>query len=159
MDEKWEVYSDWAVKGKDLQEKLLKLVDEDTDAFNRIMEAFALPKISKEDQAARTMAIRAATVSAIKVPLEVMITAFKGFELIEAMVETGNPNSVSDAGVGALAIRTCILGAHLNVLINMDGLEMDDDLLDIKKRADQLAEQAVNKEKELLGKVISTIRN
>ncbi len=158
-DEKWELYSDWAVKGKEIQEKLLALVDEDTDAFNKIMEAFTLPKKSKEDQSARREAIRAATINAINVPLEVMNTAYRGFEVIGAMVETGNPNSISDAGVGALAIRTCILGAHLNVLINMDSMEMDNELRDIRKRADQLAEQAVNKEKELLQTVRNAIEN
>lgn len=156
-DDKWEFYSDWAVKGKEIQEKLLRLVDEDTEAFNRIMEAFSLPKKSKEEQVSRDGAIRAATINAIKVPLEVMATASKGFKLIEAMISSGNPNSISDAGVGAMAIRTAILGAHLNVLINMDGIVLDDELLDFRKRADQLADEAVNKEKDLLQKVRSAV--
>lgn len=156
-DDKWESYSDWAVKGKKVQEELLRLVDEDTEAFNKIMEAFSLPKNTVEDKTVRAEAIQNATVNAIKVPLQVMRIAFQGFELIEAMVNSGNPNSISDAGVGALAIRTCILGAHLNVLINMDGIEMDDELNQIRKEAEELAERAVAIEKELLNKVRSAI--
>jgi glutamate formiminotransferase / formiminotetrahydrofolate cyclodeaminase len=158
-DDKWEIFSDWAVKGKNIQEELLKLVDEDTAAFNMIMEAFALPKSTEKEKKDRVGAIQKATVHAIKVPLQVMKVASKGFDLIEEMIHSGNPNSLSDVGVGALAIRTSILGAHLNVLINMDGMEMDDELVAIKRESDLLADQAVKKENELLDKVKSTLIN
>ncbi len=156
-DDKWETFSEWAVKGKNIQEELLRLVDEDTAAFNLIMDAFSLPKYSEIEKKQRSKAIRVATIHAIKIPLKVMTTANKGFELIEAMIQSGNPNSISDAGVGAIAIRSCILGAHLNVLINMDGMEMDDELQSIKKQADSMADKAVNKEKSLLIQVRSKI--
>lgn len=156
-DDQWEVYSDWAVKGKNIQEELLRLVDEDTDAFNRIMEAFSLPKSCETEKRARKEAIYAATIHAIKVPLQVMRVATDGFELIEAMINTGNPNSLSDAGVGALAIRTAVLGAHLNVMINMEGMEMDDTLTAIRDEADKIADMAVTKENELLLKVREAI--
>lgn len=122
-DDKWEYFSTWAEKGKEIQNNLLRLVDEDTRSYNKILEAFGLPKKTDEDKAARTKAIQDATKYATQVPYMVMETAFKGFELIEEMVETGNPNSITDAGVGAIAIRACIRGAFLNVQINAAGLD------------------------------------
>ena len=124
-DERWEEFSEWAEKGKRLQDKLLKLVDEDTEAFHRIMAAFGLPRSSGEEKKIRTQAIKDATLHAIKIPFEVMQTAFDGYEVLEAMVKDGNPNSLSDAGVGALAVHACIQGAFLNVRIN--ALELKDD--------------------------------
>ncbi len=121
-DERWEEFSDWAERGKAIQERLLQLVDEDTRAFNGILEAFGLPKGSAVEQETRKAAIEAATLHAIQVPFEVMKVAFTGFEVAEAMAETGNPNSVSDAGVGALALHACIEGAWLNVRINAESL-------------------------------------
>jgi len=156
-DDKWEMYSNWAVKGKELQEELLRLVDEDTAAFTKIMDAFALPKSNDTEKELRKKAISAATLHAIKVPLKVMTTAIEGFELIDAMVENGNPNSISDAGVGAIALRSSVLGAHLNVLINMDGLEMDDELIAIKGQASLIAEQAMQFETNTLLKVKAAI--
>jgi glutamate formiminotransferase/formiminotetrahydrofolate cyclodeaminase len=117
-DDRWEEFSDWAEQGKDIQERLLHLVDEDTRAFNEIIAAFGLPKKSAEEQAARKAAIEAATLHAIEVPFQVMLTSFDGFEVTGAMADIGNPNSVSDAGVGALALNACIQGAWLNVKIN-----------------------------------------
>jgi glutamate formiminotransferase/formiminotetrahydrofolate cyclodeaminase len=122
-DERWKEFSDWAEKGKAIQNELLHLVDEDTDAFNKIMDAFALPKKSDEEKALRNAAVQDATKNAILVPFKVMQTAFQGFELIEKMAETGNPNSITDAGVGALALLACIKGAFLNVRINASGLK------------------------------------
>lgn len=156
-DDKWEMFSDWAVRGKELQEELLRLVDEDTAAFTKIMNAFAMPKSSETEKELRSEAIRSATLHAIKVPLKVMTTAIAGFELIDAMVESGNPNSISDAGVGAIAIRSAVLGAHLNVLINMDGLAMDKELLAIKSEADHLADKSTELESILLIKVKKAI--
>lgn len=117
-DDRWEEFSEWAEKAKAIQEKLLDLVDADTRAFNAIMEAFGLPKTSNQEQEARRLAIEKATLHAIDVPFEVMRTAHAGFEIAEAMALKGNPNSVSDAGVGALALHACIGGAWLNVKIN-----------------------------------------
>ena len=117
-DERWEEFSDWADKGKNIQERLLHLVDEDTRAFNGIMDAFGLPKKSTEEQETRKAAIDLATLKAIEVPYQVMNTSFEGLEVAGAMAETGNPNSVSDAGVGALALYACMEGAWLNVRIN-----------------------------------------
>jgi glutamate formiminotransferase/formiminotetrahydrofolate cyclodeaminase len=121
-DARWEEFSGYAEKGKALQERLLVMVDEDTRAFNRLMIASGLPKNTEEERLAREKAIHAATVHAIQVPLMVMKTAFEGFGLAEAMVRHGNPNSVSDAGVGALALHACIEGAWLNVRINAAGM-------------------------------------
>ncbi|MEX0981153.1 MAG: glutamate formimidoyltransferase [Bacteroidales bacterium] len=117
-DERWEFFSGWAEKGKTVQERLLELVDEDTDAFNRIMEAFGLPKSTAEEKEIRSRLIAEATIGAIEVPLEVMNTAFRGYEIAEAMIKNGNPNSITDAGVGVLAIHAAIEGAWLNMLVN-----------------------------------------
>ena len=121
-DERWEEFSAHAEKGKSIQEKLLSLVDEDTQAFNGIMEAFGLPGNTEAEVKARNEAIEAATLYAIQIPYSVMETAFRGYELALAMVLEGNPNSVSDAGVGALALHACIEGAWLNVKINATDL-------------------------------------
>jgi glutamate formiminotransferase/formiminotetrahydrofolate cyclodeaminase len=122
-DDRWEEFSVWAERGKKIQNALLNLVDEDTASFNKILEAMGLPKKSDEEKAARHAAIQEATRYATLVPFRVMETAFSGFEIIKAMVENGNPNSITDAGVGALALRTCIRGAFLNVQINAAGIE------------------------------------
>lgn len=121
-DTRWKEFSDWAEKGKEIQNTLLQLVDEDTNAFKMIIQAFGLPKKSDEEKKSRDAAVQEATKNAMLVPLKVMETAFLGFDLITEMVKEGNPNSISDAGVGALAIRSCIKGAYLNVKINSAGL-------------------------------------
>jgi glutamate formiminotransferase/formiminotetrahydrofolate cyclodeaminase len=117
-DERWEEFSAHAEKGKAIQEELLSLVDEDTRAFKGILEAFGLPKGTEEEKRSRQEAITAATIGAIQVPFRVMECASGGFELAEAMARDGNPSSVSDAGVGALALLACVEGAWLNVRIN-----------------------------------------
>jgi glutamate formiminotransferase/formiminotetrahydrofolate cyclodeaminase len=122
-DDRWEEFSNYAEKGKALQDELSGLIDEDTLAFSQIMEAFSLPKNSSREKEYRKATIQKATLNAIEVPFRTMKTAFEGFELIREMVRIGNPNSVSDAGVGALAIRACIMGAWLNVKINAAALE------------------------------------
>ncbi len=149
-DERWEEFSDWAEKGKQYQNELLQLVDEDTRAFNRIMEAYSLPKKTKSDKEERDKAILEATRQAILVPLKVMETALSSYEVIEAMTNTGNPNSVSDAGVGALAVTACIRGAFLNVKINAAGLEDKAFVNDVMKKADGIEKNALEKEKEIL---------
>jgi glutamate formiminotransferase/formiminotetrahydrofolate cyclodeaminase len=122
-DDKLEYFSNWAVKAQQLKDELLALVDEDTAAFNKVMDAFALPKESAEEKAARAAAIARATKYAAEIPLKVMETASKSYELLAEMAERGNPASVSDVGVGALATRACIEGAALNVRINLAQLK------------------------------------
>ena len=122
-DDKLNYFSDWAVKAQQLKDELLFLVDEDTGAFNKVMDAFALPKDSAEEKAARTAAIQLATKYAAEIPLRVMDTASKSYQLLSEMVEKGNPNSISDVGVGALATRACVEGAALNVRINLGQLK------------------------------------
>lgn len=121
-DDRWEEFSRWAETGQALKDRLLRLVDEDTRAFNRVMEALALPKGTAEERAARKAALAAANRGAIDVPLEVLRAAAEAFPLLRAMAEQGNPASVSDAGVGALALRAAMRGAWLNVRINLPGL-------------------------------------
>jgi glutamate formiminotransferase/formiminotetrahydrofolate cyclodeaminase len=120
-DERWQEFSNWAAKGQQYKNELLKLVDADTAAFNKIMEAFALPKSTGEEKTKRTEAIQAATKYAIEIPFKVMETAAASMELVKAMASIGNPNSVSDAGVGALCIRSAVMGAFMNVRINAGG--------------------------------------
>lgn len=122
-DDRWEEFSSWAVKGMELQKKLLAKVDQDTEAFNQIMEAFGLPKSSEEEIKQRKAAIEEATKHAINVPYEVMTLALDSLIIIEKMTEIGNPNSVTDAAVGGLCARTAVMGAFLNVKINAAGLE------------------------------------
>jgi glutamate formiminotransferase/formiminotetrahydrofolate cyclodeaminase len=122
-DDKVEYFSEWAVKAQQLKDELLSLVDEDTAAFNRVMDAFALPKQSAEEKAARSKAIEEATKYAAQIPLKVMETASKSYELLAEMAGKGNPASISDVGVGALATWGCIEGAALNVRINLGQLK------------------------------------
>jgi len=156
-DERWKEFSDWAEKGKVIQNSLLQLVDEDTQAFNKIMEAFSLPKKSEEEKKLREIAVQEATKNAILVPLRVMETAFSAFELVNEMIENGNPNSVSDAGVGALALRACIKGAFLNVRINASGLNDLDFVKSAIEKGEDLELKAEATEASILKKVIGVI--
>lgn len=156
-DDRWEEFSAWAEKGKAIQNRLLELVDEDTRAFNTIMEAFALPKKAEEERAAREAAIEEATKQAIMVPFSVMEIAFTGFELIRVMAETGNPNSITDAGVGALALRSCIKGAFLNIRINARGLADKNFVSEIISKASLLESKAEEEEISILKHVNSQI--
>ncbi len=122
-ENKLKYFSDWAVKAQQLKDELLFLVDEDTAAFNKVMDAFALPKESAEEKAARSAAIQAADKYAAEIPLRVMETASKSYPLLAEMAEQGNPASISDIGVGLLATHACIGGAALNVRINLAGLK------------------------------------
>ena len=149
-DSRWKEFSDWAEKGKVLHDRLLSLIDEDTDAFNRLMDAFALPKTTPEESRARHRAIQDATRGAIEVPLETMRVALEAMDVAAAMAEHGNPNSVSDAGVGALAVRSAVLGARLNVLINCGSLEDPDYVASIRHKVDDLAERAMDRERHIL---------
>ncbi|HSV75954.1 MAG TPA: glutamate formimidoyltransferase [Bacteroidales bacterium] len=122
-DDRWEEFSLWAEKGQAAKDTLIRLVDEDTLAFNRIMDAFGMPKNTEEEKNARHQAIQAATRYAIEVPFMVMQASLDAMEVIEAMVNLGNPASVTDAGVGALCARTAVIGAYLNVKVNSNDLE------------------------------------
>ena len=150
-DDKWEMYSDWAVKGEAYRKELLYLVDEDTNAFNRIIEAFGLPKGSAEEKAARTQAIQDATKYAIEIPFKVMETAYNSMEVMRAMADCGLQASISDAGVGALCARTAVRGAHLNVKINTGSLKDKAFVDDILAKAQKVSESAEAIENEILG--------
>ena len=149
-DDRWEYFSDWAEKGMDIMNELLALVDEDTAAFNRIMGVFGMPKGTDEEKEARAEAMETATLYATQVPLRTMKAAYKVFDVVRAMAQEGNPNSVSDAGVGALAARSAVMGACLNVKINAAGLKdraAADALVNEANEIQALAQQA---EKEIL---------
>ncbi len=156
-DDQWEVFGNWAEKGQLLKDELLFLVDEDTRAFNHIMDAFGFPKGTDEEKAARSAAIQDATKYAIEIPFRTMKTAFKSFELIEAMVETGNPNSVTDAGVGALCVRSAIMGAYLNVKVNASGLKDKVFLEKLMKEADEIVSATSERESKILALVSAKI--
>jgi len=149
-DERWEEFSDYAERGQELVSRLLALVDEDTEAFNRIMAVFAMPKTTAEEKAARSAALQSATLYATEVPLKTMKAAYECFEIVKAMAETGNPNSVSDAGVGALAARSAVLGAELNVKINAAGLKDREIAERLISQANEIARKAVAQEAEIL---------
>jgi glutamate formiminotransferase / formiminotetrahydrofolate cyclodeaminase len=157
-DDRWEYFSDWAEKGKAIQERLLKLVDEDTDAFNRIMAAFGLPKSTAGEQEIRSRAIAEATVGAIAVPLEVMETAFRGYEVAEAMIENGNPNSVTDAGVGVLAIHAAIEGAWMNVLVNAGDVKEHDEVKEMLAAGRKFKDESDETRKRLTGLVYNRMQ-
>ncbi|HAF29983.1 MAG TPA: glutamate formimidoyltransferase [Bacteroidales bacterium] len=149
-DDRWEEFSEWAEKGMKYQSELVRLVDEDTDAFNKIMDAFALPKKTDEEKNTRKQAIQDATKNAILVPFRVMEVAFKALEVVKAMAEIGNPNSISDAGVGALAIRSCIKGAFLNVKINSGDLDDKTFIHTVSSKAQEIERKTEELEKEIL---------
>ena len=157
-DERWEYFSNWADNGMAVMNELLYLVDEDTAAFNKIMDVFGMPKGTDEEKAARAEAMEAATLYATQVPLRTMKAAYKAFDVVRAMAEEGNPNSVSDAGVGALAARSAVMGACLNVKINAAGLK-DRAVADaLVKEAEQIQALAQKAEAEVLAVVESKIQ-
>ena len=149
-DERWEEFSDYAERGQAIMAELLHLVDEDTEAFNRIMAVFAMPKGTDEEKAARSAALQEATLYATQVPLKTMKASLKVFEIVKAMAEIGNPNSVSDAGVGALAARSAVLGAQLNVKINAAGLKNREIADALVAEANAIAAKAIALEAETL---------
>ena len=156
-DDRWEFFSDWAENGMSVMNELLALVDEDTAAFNKIMDVFAMPKNTPEEKAARAEAMQVATLYATEVPLRTMKAAYKAFDVVRAMATEGNPNSVSDAGVGALAARSAVMGACLNVKINAASLkdrEVAERFINEANEIQALAQQA---EKEILEIVESKI--
>lgn len=149
-DNRWEEFSNWAEKGMAFQQALLKMVDEDTRAFNRIMEAFGLPKNNESEVAQRKKAIAEATRYAIEVPFQVMQLALNSLEVMRAMAEKGNPNSVTDAAVGALCARTAVEGAFLNVRVNCSGFADKAFVEDKLAAGSQLLSQAKALEAEVL---------
>lgn len=157
-DERWREFSDWADRGQKLVDRLLNLVDEDTAAFNRIMAAIQMPKGSPEEQAARAAAMEAATLYATEVPLQTMEAAYETFDILEAMAREGNPASVSDAGVGALAARSAVLGAQLNVRINAGGLADRAAADRLTAKAAEIAAKAIEAEARVLEIVNSKIK-
>lgn len=156
-DDEWEKFSDVAVKGQALKDELLRLVDEDTNAFNKIMNAFGMPKKTDEEKAARSAAIQDATKFATEVPFRTMQKSFECFQVCRAMVEWGNPASVTDGGVGALAARSAVMGAHLNVKINASSLKDEAFKADILKRAAEIEAAAIKEEAEIIAIVNSKI--
>jgi glutamate formiminotransferase/formiminotetrahydrofolate cyclodeaminase len=149
-DSRWLEFSDWAEQAQQYKDELLALVDLDTTAFNKIMESFSLPKSTEEEKAARDQAIQDATKYAIEIPFKVMQAALNSMEVIKAMVEIGNPNSVTDAGVAALCARTAVLGAFMNVKINASGYKDKDYVLDIIYRGNEIERQAMALEAEII---------
>lgn len=157
-DDRWEEFSRWADKGIELQAELLHLVDADTEAFNGIMAALSMPKGNDEEKRMRAEAIEQATENAAQVPLETMKCACKVFEVCRAMAIEGNPNSVTDAGVGALAARSAVLGAGLNVKINAAGLADKTRAAELIAEAEKIAAEAIEKENEILKLVNDKIK-
>jgi len=149
-DDRWEEFSDWAEKGEALKNELVKLVDADTKAFNKIMEAFALPKSSEAEKSIRSQSIQEATRYAIDIPFQVMQASFKSLEVIKAMAETGNPNSVSDAGVGALCARAAVMGAFMNVRINAAGYTDKVFVEEIVSKGKEIEQKTIALEQEIL---------
>ena len=149
-DDRWEEFSDWAEKGQKIKEELVKLVDEDTNAFNAIMSAFRLPKGNDEEKAARSQAIQDATKFAIETPLKTMEVSLNSFEIVKAMADIGNPNSVTDAGVGALCARAAVHGAFLNVKINCGDFKDKKYVKEILAKATKMTKEADKLEKEVM---------
>ncbi len=156
-DDRWKEFSDQAVKGQDIMERLLKLVDEDTAAFAKIMNVFSMPKGTEEEKAARADAMEKATLYATQVPLRTMQTALEAMPLALEMARKGNPASASDAGVGAIAALAAVKGAQLNVRINAAGLK-DRAMADsLTAEAEKIAKEAAEKEAEILSEVNKNI--
>jgi len=156
-DERWEEFSNWAEKGQQFKDELLRLVDADTKAFNGIMNAMSLPKGTDEEKAARKQAMNEATKVAIEVPFQVMKLSYDSMEVIKAMAEVGNPNSVSDAGVGALCARSAVMGAFMNVRINASGYDNKSFVDDVLKKGREIEKKAITLEGEILNIVNSKI--
>ncbi|CAN5133471.1 hypothetical protein BH20ACI2_BH20ACI2_15290 [soil metagenome] len=156
-DDRWEKFSDWAVKAQQIKQDLLFLVDEDTNAFNRVMSAYGMPKTTDDEKEARSDAIQEATKYATEVPFRTMERSFDAFEGIKAMAEEGNPNSVSDAGVGALCARSAVMGAYLNVKINAAGLKDRFYADSILARGAEIERNAIQMESEIMDIVNSKI--
>jgi glutamate formiminotransferase/formiminotetrahydrofolate cyclodeaminase len=149
-DDRWEEFSNWAEKGQQYKDEMLRLVDADTRAFNKIMEAFAMPKGTEEEKRVRHSAIQEATKMAIEIPFQVMQAAYESMEVIKKMVETGNPNSITDAAVGALCARSAVIGAFMNVRINAGGLDDKNFVKEMLVNGKEIESKAIALEAEIL---------
>lgn len=149
-DDRWEEFSNWAEKGQAIKDELLRLVDADTAAFNKIMAAFGMPKGTDDEKKARTQAIQEATKFAIEVPFKVMQLCYTSLEVIKAMAEHGNPNSVSDAGVGALCARSAVMGAFMNVRINAAGYDDKNFVTEIIAKGNDIEQKTLRLEADIL---------
>lgn len=149
-DARWEEFSDWADKGQRLQQELVRLVDADTEAFNKIMSAFSFPKTTEEEKATRKKAIQEATKFAIEIPFRVMELSYESFSIIRAMANEGNPNSVSDAGVAALCARSAVMGAFMNVRINAAGYDDKNYVNELLEKGKVLEQKTIAEETEVL---------
>jgi glutamate formiminotransferase/formiminotetrahydrofolate cyclodeaminase len=156
-DERWSWFSEWAQKAQVLQDRLLFLVDEDTRAFNAIMDAFGMPKNTTEEKIARTAAIQQATLHAIEIPYQVMQAAYEALPVLEAMVQEGNPNSVSDAGVGALCVRAAVQGAWMNVRINAADYKDKAALEELLAQGRHIADDTDRREQAILAAIQTRI--
>lgn len=156
-DDRWNEFSDWAVRGQQIKDDLLALVDEDTNAFNKVMDAFSLPKATEDENAKRIAAIQYAMRYATEVPFKTMERSFDAFEVIKAMARDGNPNSASDAGVGALCARSAVMGAYLNVKINASGLKDKSFADSMLARGAEIEQNAIKMESEIMSIVNSRI--
>lgn len=152
-DSRWQEFSNWAEKGQQYKDELIRLVDLDTAAFNKIIEAFSLPKASEQEKAARDQAIQDATKYAIEIPFKVMQAAYGSLTVIKAMAETGNPNSVTDAGVAALCARSAVIGAFMNVKINAAGFKDKDYIIKITAEGNEIERNAIALEAEIIALV------
>ena len=156
-DDRWEEFSNWADIAQKYKDELLTLVDADTRAFNQIMTAFSLPKSTEEEKTVRSKAIQDATKYAIEIPFKVMQVSYNSLDVIKAMVRTGNPNSVSDAGVGALCARSAVMGAFMNVRINAAGCEDKDFVSEMLKQGHEIENKTIALETEILKMVNAKI--
>lgn len=156
-DERWEEFSIWAEKGQLLKDELIHLVDEDTTAFNKIMDALGLPKGNENEKTIRKQALQDATLYATLVPFKTMEKSLAGFDICNAMVDIGNPNSVTDAGVGALCCRSAVMGAFLNVKINAAGLDDKTKAKELIEKGTEIELKAIALEQEILAKVNAII--
>jgi len=157
-DDRWKEFSDWAEKGQQAKDELLRLVDLDTASFNAIMNAFSLPKGSEEEKQIRNQAIQDATKYAIEIPFKVMETALKSMEVIKAMAEHGNPNSITDAGVGALCARTAVMGAFMNVKINASSYKDKSYVKQIIEKGNAIEQEAIRIEQDIVKYVNEKIK-
>ncbi len=152
-DDRWEEFSNWADKGQIFQSKLLALVDADTDAFNGIMDAYGMSKASDFQEAARSAAIQAATKHAIEIPMQIAEIAYEAMDVTEAMAQIGNPNSITDSGVGAMCLRSAVMGAVLNAKVNAGDLEDSEYVAKVLARCEELVSNSQKKEADILSRV------
>ena len=149
-DNRWEEFSNIAEKGQQHIKKLLELVDKDTESFNQIMLAFRLPESDPKEKKIKSEAILKATIHAIEIPLEIMKTSLESMDIIKEMAENGNPNSISDAGVGALCARSAVIGGYLNVMINCKDLTDKKLVNEFLKKAEKIKKSAIKLEEQIL---------